>query len=318
MSNVLSIKELSIGFMIEKKPVLAVDGISLMVNEGEMVALVGESGCGKTLTASSILGLHPKTSIISSGEILINGNDMIGASSKEWNSVRGKDVSMIFQEPMTALNPLMKVGKQIAENAINVGISKAEAQKMTLEVLELVGLSDPNRVFSSYPHQLSGGMRQRIMIAMALINKPSLIVADEPTTALDVTIQAQILELIKEMNKKTNTAVMLITHDLGVVKSMCDRAYVMYAGRIVESGRVESLIKSPKHPYTKALLNSIPSFEKRGQTLETIKGIVPPLGKRKMEGCLYCDRCSEKMPICETARPTIKNIEDREIACHLF
>ena len=316
--TVLKIDNLSICFDINEKKCHAIRDLNLTVNAGELVALVGESGCGKTLCASFSMGLGPQTASLEAGSILVNGQDMTQADDAAWNTIRGKDVSMIFQEPMTSLNPLMKVGRQIAENALNRGVPKAEAKNKALEMIRLAGLPDTNRIYNCYPHQLSGGQRQRIMICLALINQPKLLIADEPTTALDVTIQAQVLEIIREMCTKTGTAVLIITHDLGVVSHLCDRTYVMYAGSIVESGPTAQIIQHPKHPYTKGLLACLPDISKKGQRLENIKHSVPPLEKRPEVGCIYANRCNECMDCCTQITPQRIAFGQREIACHKY
>ena len=249
---VLSIESLTVDFDLGKT-CHAVRDTSVCIEPGEMVALVGESGCGKTMTALSAIGLQPRNAKIPQGKILFDGSDLRGLNEEQWNQYRGRNIAMIFQEPMTALNPLMKVGRQIAENARIHGDSKEVAKKKALEVMRQVGLPDVERLYNEYPHRLSGGMRQRVMIAMALVNQPELLIADEPTTALDVTIQAQIMELIRDMNRKMGTAVLLISHDLGVIRQMCSRVYIMYAGRVVESGETQEVLAHPLHPYTKGL-----------------------------------------------------------------
>lgn len=316
--NVLAIENLTVSFDIDGKKCPAIKNLSLNVKSGELVALVGESGCGKTLCASFAMGLGPVTAKLDSGKIIINGQDMTNADSNMWNSIRGKDVAMIFQEPMTSLNPLMKVGYQIAENAVNRGVPKELAKEKALEMMRLAGLPDPSRLYNCYPHQLSGGQRQRIMICLALINRPKLLIADEPTTALDVTIQAQVLDIIKDMSRQTGTAVLIITHDLGVVSHLCDRTYVMYAGSIAESGDTKNLINSPKHPYTKGLLGCLPDISKKGQRLQNIKYSVPPLEKRPENGCIYANRCDECMECCTQITPQIVSLKDRQIACHKY
>ena len=277
----------------------AVKDVTLHVAPGEMVALVGESGCGKTLTALATLGLLPLGARVSRGKILLGGTELGSLDQDQWDRYRGKDLAMIFQEPMTALNPLMKVGRQVGEAARMHGAGKEEARRRALEAMAQVGLPDPERLYEEYPHQLSGGMRQRVMIAMALINRPRLLVADEPTTALDVTIQAQIMELLQQMNRELGTAVLLISHDLGVVRRLCSRVYLMYAGSLVEWGSTEEVLASPLHPYTKGLLDSIPSWEKRGTPLSSIPGAVPALEERRSQGCPFYDRCPRRREVCQ-------------------
>lgn len=296
---VLSVQGLTVEFPAGP----AVQELSLNVYPGELVALVGESGCGKTQTALSILGLQPETAKITAGTVLFQGNSLLHLTEEQKNELRGKEISMIFQEPMTALNPVMKVGRQIAEAAVIHGCPKREAKARALAMMEEVGLPDVERLYEEYPHRLSGGMRQRATIAMALINRPALLLADEPTTALDVTTQAQILELIKKMNRELQTAVLLISHDLEVIRRLCSRVFIMYAGRVVESGPVQAVLSNPGHPYTKGLLSSIPSLAKRGERLRPIPGVVPNLEERTRTGCPFFSRCERRQPKCETSLP---------------
>lgn len=295
---VLSLEGLTVEFARGGASYPAVKDVTLHVAPGEMVALVGESGCGKTLTALATLGLLPLGARVSRGKILLGGTELGSLAQDQWDRYRGKDLAMIFQEPMTALNPLMKVGRQVGEAARMHGAGKEEARRRALEAMAQVGLPDPERLYEEYPHQLSGGMRQRVMIAMALINRPRLLVADEPTTALDVTIQAQIMELLQQMNRELGTAVLLISHDLGVVRRLCSRVYLMYAGNLVEWGSTEEVLASPLHPYTKGLLDSIPSWEKRGTPLSSIPGAVPALEERRSQGCPFYDRCPRRREVC--------------------
>lgn len=295
---VLSLEGLTVEFARGGASYPAVKDVTLHVAPGEMVALVGESGCGKTLTALATLGLLPLGARVSRGKILLGGTELGSLAQDQWDRYRGKDLAMIFQEPMTALNPLMKVGRQVGEAARMHGAGKEEARRRALEAMAQVGLPDPERLYEEYPHQLSGGMRQRVMIAMALINRPRLLVADEPTTALDVTIQAQIMELLQQMNRELGTAVLLISHDLGVVRRLCSRVYLMYAGSLVEWGSTEEVLASPLHPYTKGLLDSIPSWEKRGTPLSSIPGAVPALEERRSQGCPFYDRCPRRREVC--------------------
>lgn len=296
---VLSLEGLTVEFARGGASYPAVKDVTLHVAPGEMVALVGESGCGKTLTALATLGLLPLGARVSRGKILLRGTELGSLDQDQWDRYRGKDLAMIFQEPMTALNPLMKVGRQVGEAARMHGAGKEEARRRALEAMAQVGLPDPERLYEEYPHQLSGGMRQRVMIAMALINRPRLLVADEPTTALDVTIQAQIMELLQQMNRELGTAVLLISHDLGVVRRLCSRVYLMYAGSLVEWGSTEEVLASPLHPYTKGLLDSIPSWEKRGTPLSSIPGAVPALEERRSQGCPFYDRCPRRREVCQ-------------------
>lgn len=295
----------------------AVDGISLSLKEKEIVTLVGESGCGKSITALSILRLLPKNAFVGGGEVLFNGKDLAKISKDEIRAVRGGSIGMIFQEPMTALNPVLCVGRQI-EEVLEVHepmLSKEQVRNRVTEMLAKVGISDPQARYHQYPHELSGGLRQRVMIAMALINHPKLLIADEPTTALDVTIQAQILKLLKSLQKEFNLGVLLITHDLGIVSEFADRVSVMYAGKIVEEGIAKEVLKKPLHPYTKALIRSIPrkrfSSEDR---LQGIPGIVPGLGNRP-DGCLFRTRCEIAVDHCKEAEPQLEEKGGRSARC---
>ncbi len=316
--SVLEIRDLCMDIKSDNNYYPVINHISLHVDEGEMVALVGESGCGKTMTAMASIGLNPADSKITSGTMESNGCNLLELSEKEWEKRRGKETAMIFQEPMTALNPLIHIGKQIAENARTHGADAREARMMALKMMKMVGLPDVERLYHNYPCQLSGGMRQRVMIAMALINNPDLLIADEPTTALDVTIQAQIMELLGEMNEKTNTAVMLISHDLGVVRNMCSRIYVMYAGNIVESGTIDMVFDNPLHPYTAGLIHSVPDVSKKNTSLVSIPGVVPPLSERDYNACPFYDRCNKRMDICKCKPCSPVNLMGHEVACHLY
>lgn len=319
MSKVLDIQDLSLAFNINNKSVKAVNNVSLYVDKGEIVALVGESGCGKSLTALATVNLRSSNSKITNGKIIINNEDVFSYSQSVWNKKRGKDFSIIFQEPMTALDPLVKIGKQLKEAILihsDLTISKEEINKKIIKMLESVELRNPKLIFNSYPHQLSGGMRQRVLIALSLINNPSLLIADEPTTALDVTVQKQVLNILKEMNILKGLSILFISHDLGVVKDFCTRIYVMYAGMIVESGNVNDIIDNPQHPYTKGLINSIPSLKNKGSVLSTIKGRVPTLEKRDNFGCPFSARCSLSKPICYAKRPEKQEKGNRTLYCH--
>jgi oligopeptide/dipeptide ABC transporter ATP-binding protein len=319
VSPVLSISHLTLDFILDGKSCHAVNEVSFSIYPGEIVAVVGESGCGKTQLALTCLGLQPPSAVVRSGTIHFEEEELLSFSPSQWNAFRGTKLSMIFQEPMTALNPLVKVGKQIAENAMIHGLGRGQARILTMEMMEKVGLPDPLRLYSCYPHQLSGGMRQRIMIAMALINSPSLLIADEPTTALDVTIQNQIMELIKTLNRDLGTAVLLISHDLGVVRHTCTRLFVMYAGSVVESGPTAILMENPLHPYTKGLIASIPDITLKDKRLDSIPGMVPPLGQRKIGGCAFYNRCSKALPCCGYEEPPIcKMVDGQSVACHLY
>jgi peptide/nickel transport system ATP-binding protein/oligopeptide transport system ATP-binding protein len=299
----LEVRDLKTHFFTQDGTVKAVDGVSFTVDDGKTLGIVGESGCGKSITAMSILRLIGRPGRIVEGEIILDGRDLVKVSEDEIRDVRGHTISMIFQEPMTSLNPVFTCGDQIAETvSLHLKMGRREAMNRAIEMLRLVGIPDAKRRAGEYPHQLSGGMRQRVMIAMALSTNPALLIADEPTTALDVTIQAQILELMKEMRGRNRMAIMLITHDLGVVAEMADDVVVMYAGKVVEKAPANQVFEQPHHPYTKGLLNSIPRLGNRRQRLEVIKGVVPnPLNLPK--GCLFKRRCPYAMPVCDTAPP---------------
>jgi oligopeptide/dipeptide ABC transporter ATP-binding protein len=286
----LVVKNLQSYFFIRRGLIKAVDNVSFTIDQGETLALVGESGCGKSMTALSLLRLLPEPGRIVGGEIFLDGRDMLHLPDIEMRRIRGNDISMIFQEPMTSLNPVLKIGEQIAEVLrLHQGCSSAEALGKAEELLVQVGISDPSRRLRDYPHQLSGGQRQRIMIAIALACDPKLLIADEPTTALDVTIQAQIMDLLLELKQQRQMATLLITHDLGVVASNADKIAVMYAGQIVESGAVKQVFDNPLHPYTQGLINCIPKLGEH-KTLETIPGHLPDL-REQIDGCLFLDRC---------------------------
>ena len=306
--KILSIKDLVIHYETDEEVVEAVNKISLDIGKGEVLGLVGETGAGKTTTALGIMGLLPdKVGHVVQGSILMEGEDLLKKSNREMRAIRGKKISMIFQDPMTALNPVKTVGDQIAEVVLlHNKCSKAEALKRAQDMLAMVGIV-PER-YKDYPHQFSGGMKQRIVIAIALACEPDLLIADEPTTALDVTIQAQILDMMRKLQKEHGTSMILITHDLGVVAEMCDHCAVMYAGEIVEYGTTEQVFDHPKHPYTKALYKSIPSLDKDVERLEVIPGMVCDPSDLP-EHCSFCDRCTEKKPGCEKYDPWIVEVE---------
>ncbi|MED3563063.1 ABC transporter ATP-binding protein [Bacillus xiapuensis] len=287
----LQVKNLRTSFQIESDYFAAVDNVSLTVNENEVLAIVGESGCGKSALALSIMGLHPKERTKQEGNVNFKGKNLLSLQTSEMNKIRGKEIGMIFQDPLTALNPLMTCGKQIEESMIfHTNLSGLERHKKAIELLQKVGIPNPERTYKQYPHELSGGMRQRIVIAIAIACDPLLVIADEPTTALDVTIQAQIMDLLKELQRQTKAGIILITHDLGVVAEMANRVAVMYAGEIVEIADVNTLFRKPLHPYTRSLFNSIPSSATFKGRLHVIKGIVPPLQKLPRNGCRFKDR----------------------------
>ena len=308
----LEIRDLCTHFESERRIVKAVDGVSLSMEARQTVALVGESGCGKTVLALSIMRLLPiPPARIVSGEILLNGTNLLELSEEKMRTVRGRDISMIFQEPMTSLNPVFRVGEQIAEVLrLHQSMKKREAKLGSVEMLRQVGIPYPEKRINDYPHQLSGGMRQRVMIAIAMACNPRVMLADEPTTALDVTIQAQILDLIASLQQKTGTSVLLITHDLGVVAGTADFVFVMYAGRIVETASVGDIFHCPAHPYTVGLMNSVPGINSpvgRDVFLNAIPGIVPELFNLP-PGCRFQDRCPEALPICRLEEPELEEI----------
>ncbi len=302
MTHLLEVKDLRTQFPTRAGLVRAVDGVSFHVEEGELLGLVGESGCGKSITALSVMRLVSAPGRIVGGEILFAGENLLAASEERLREIRGDDIAMIFQDPMTSLNPVYTVGEQIAEALrLHRKLNRKQAREAAVEAMREVSIPDPGRRADDYPHQLSGGMRQRVMIAMALACDPRLLIADEPTTALDVTIQAQILELIDGLRRTRNLAVLLITHDLGVVAEVADRVAVMYTGRIVEQSPVEELFARPKHPYTEGLLRSVPKLTeagvKRAGRLSTIEGTVPK-PTNLPEGCHFAPRCPHRMPRC--------------------
>ncbi|WP_339324571.1 ABC transporter ATP-binding protein [Paenibacillus sp. FSL W8-0194] len=320
MKDLMKINHLSTHFNTENGTVKAVNDVSFRVREGETVCIVGESGCGKSVTAMSIMGLveEPGGKVVD-GQIEFEGRDLLKLSKNELRSLRGNEISMIFQEPMSSLNPVLKIGQQIMEPLlVHQKLSKKEARKRAIELIEKVGISRAEQIADSYPHELSGGMLQRIMIAIAISGNPKLLIADEPTTALDVTIQAQILDILRQFKEQNNMSIMLITHDLGVVAEMADYVIVMYAGKIVEEGEVVQLFQSPKHPYTQGLLKSKPIINQRTDELYSIPGQVPnPL--ELTESCYFHDRCQHCMDICRTKQPVLKEVgEQQKAACWLY
>jgi peptide/nickel transport system ATP-binding protein/oligopeptide transport system ATP-binding protein len=323
MAHLLEVKDLQTHFPTRAGLVRAVDGVSFHLDRGELLGLVGESGCGKSITALSVMRLIAAPGKIVNGEILFDGKDLLKLSDAEMRDMRGDDIAMIFQDPMTSLNPVFTVGEQIAEALrLHRKMSRSEARKATIEAMREVAIPDPARRLDDYPHQLSGGMRQRIMIAMALACNPKLLIADEPTTALDVTIQAQILELLNELRKQRELAVLLITHDLGVVAEVADRVAVMYTGRIVEQSPVDELFARPKHPYTEGLLRSVPKLTiddvTRKERLETIEGVVPSPTDLP-PGCHFAPRCVHRMPRCTEGRIPLYELDGGvQVRCVLY
>lgn len=321
MKKILQVKDLTVSFDTHAGEVQAVRGVSFDVNEGETLAIVGESGSGKSVTVQTIMKLLPTPPVrIKKGQILYDGQDIAKLTDREMRKLRGKEFSMIFQDPMTSLNPTMRIGKQISEGILeHTSLSSSKAKEKTIEMMKLVGIPSPNENMIRYPHTYSGGMRQRIMIAMGLATDPKILFADEPTTALDVTMQAQILELMNSLKNQLGTAIVLITHNLGVVAKMADRVAVMYAGKIIEMGSVEALFYNPKHPYTWGLLSSMPDIDQSdgSKELVAIPGTPPDLFKPPV-GCAFAARCTYCMPACLKCQPDYTEVEKGHIvSCHL-
>ncbi|KIL47398.1 ABC transporter ATP-binding protein [Jeotgalibacillus campisalis] len=317
----LEVKDLQTGFKIGKDYYNAVEKVSFKVDRSKIVGIVGESGCGKSVMSLSIMQLLPQgIGKVRGGEITFDGKNINKLSEREMNKIRGKDISMIFQEPMTALNPVFTIGYQLNEVLLNhENINKKEARQKSIALLKSVGIPRPEKIVDEYPHQLSGGMRQRVMISMAIACQPKLLIADEPTTALDVTVQAQILELLKDIQKVNNMSIIMITHDLGVVSEICDEVIVMYAGKIVERTDVVKLFEEPKHPYTQLLMGAIPKMDERKEVLDTIEGLVPSIKDMPQVGCRFANRCPKAMPECITVTPELLEDDvDHEVACLLY
>ena len=313
MEKLLEIKNLETAFRIKDDYFNAVDKVSLDLYKNEVLAIVGESGCGKSTLATTIMRLHNENLTKSTGEIIFNGKNILDLTEDEMNKIRTKDIGMIFQDPLSSLNPLHRIGKQIEEALIyHTELSAEERQKRVIELLTQVGIPNPERCAKQYPHELSGGMRQRVMIAMAMSCKPSVLIADEPTTALDVTIQAQILDLIKGLQAEMHAGIILITHDLGVVAEMADRVAVLYAGEVVEIGTAEQIFKNPKHPYTRSLLRSIPQLddEEADDELYVIQGMVPSLKTLDRQGCRFANRISWVKDEEHEHNPTLHEVEE--------
>jgi peptide/nickel transport system ATP-binding protein len=318
--KLLEVNNLEIKFRNHETEVVAVTGVSFDIHEGETVGLVGESGCGKSVTSLTIMGLLPNPpGRVSKGNIHFEGQDLLALSPSAMRDIRGNRISMIFQEPMTSLNPVFTIGKQLDEAILlHRNISKKEARAINVDMLRKVGIPRAESIAKEYPHQLSGGMRQRVMIAMALACQPKLLIADEPTTALDVTVQAQILDLMRRMRDETGTSILMITHDLGVVAEMCDRVLVMYAGQVVEEADVVTLFTEPKHPYTLGLLQSIPQLHKKVSRLPSIPGQVPALSKMP-QGCRFAPRCTHVMDKCLSQNPELISLKDgHKCRCWLY
>ncbi|MEH7275577.1 ABC transporter ATP-binding protein [Neobacillus vireti] len=319
MTKMLEVVDLKTHFYTDNGIIPSVDGVSFTIDKGETTAIVGESGCGKSVTSYSIMRLVDSPGKIAGGEIIFEGIDITKISEKEMRSIRGNDISMIFQEPLTSLNPVVKIGRQLDETLIlHQKLTKKEAKQRSIEMLNKVGIPRAEKIYGSYPHELSGGMRQRVMIAMALACNPKLLIADEPTTALDVTIQAQILKLMKALRDDFHTSILLITHDLGVVAEIADKVIVMYSGQVVEEADVFNLFDNPKHPYTKGLLNSTPHLDDEKDELDPIKGNVPSPASRP-SGCYFHPRCPHATAICRTESPELKKLgNSNKVRCWLY
>ena len=318
--KVLEIKDLCVDFRTTEGTVRAVNHLSYILHKGEKLGIVGESGSGKSVSSLGIMQLIPNPpGEITRGAIIYKGEDLVHTSEKIMQHIRGNEISMIFQEPMTSLNPIIKCGKQIAESlSLHRGMKKKEAMDEAIRMMRSVGIANPEVRAHEYPHQMSGGMRQRVMIAMALACQPQILIADEPTTALDVTIQAQILDLIRELNESMGTSVLFITHDLGVVSELCDTVIVMYTGHIVEKAPVRELFKDPKHPYTIGLMNAIPKITKDRPPLQTIDGVVPNPTER-IYGCTFWPRCPHATQKCKQEKPPIIKLSDEhQVSCFLY
>ncbi|MGM0714691.1 ABC transporter ATP-binding protein [Brevibacillus parabrevis] len=318
--NIIEVKHLQTQFTRDERKTVVLDNVSFHIKKGEVLGLVGESGCGKSVTSLSIMRLFKDTTgEITQGEIVYNGTNLLSMSENDMRQIRGKEISMIFQEPMTSLNPVMKIGEQLAEAIrLHLGYSDKLAREHAVSMLTKVGIPRPQEILAEYPHQLSGGMRQRIMIAMAMSCRPNLLIADEPTTALDVTIQAQILDVMKQLQADEHMSMLLITHDLGVVAEMCNRVVVMYAGRVVEEASVYDLFDEPKHPYTKGLIGSVPKIGQKRDRLDSVPGNVPTPNNMP-KGCKFAPRCKEAMSICWEQEPAIAGVgENRFCRCWLY
>lgn len=309
-SIVLDIQNLKSHFFTMKGEVPAVDGVSIQVPAGKIIGIVGESGCGKSMTAMSVMGLLRYPGRVVEGTILLEGRDITHLSRKELSRVRGNEISMIFQEPMTSLNPVYPVGRQVREAILlHQKMSKEEATKQVIDIFRAVGIPEPEKRYHSYPHQLSGGLRQRVMIGMAMVCRPKVMIADEPTTALDVTIEAQILRLMKKLCKEQGTSIILITHNMGVVAEVCDYVYVMYAGKVMEQAETFELFENTRHPYTQGLLKSIPRLDEKPDRLYTIEGVVPNL-LHLSKGCSFCTRCGQAVERCSLEKPRLYETGD--------
>lgn len=314
--KILDVRDLSIDIRHDQNTYAVVEGISFHLNKGEILGIVGESGCGKTVTVMTMVGLEPEMIVPSGGTAMFHGIDLLHCSEAQRQEINGKDISVIYQEPMTSLNPLQKVGRQIGESLrLHTDLDEKEIRKRVIRMLKAVELRDPEKTADSYPHQLSGGMRQRVMMAMAGICHPQILVCDEPTTALDVTTQAEILELLREWNRKQGTSVIFISHDLAVINRICDRVMVMYAGKIAEIGKTEEILQTPAHPYTQGLLASIPTMGQKGRELHCIPGRVPAVTEKR-ESCPFAPRCTRAGEDCRHGQiPAVRLSDTHEVHC---
>lgn len=319
MSNILEIKNLTVSFASDglRDRAVAVNGVDIDIPAGKTVGLVGESGCGKSVTSLSVMGLLADNGRVDSGEAIFGGKDLLKLPDKQLREIRGNRISMIFQEPMTSLNPVLTVGRQVDEALrLHSGLDKAAARKRTIEIFEKVGIPEPERRYGCYPHQLSGGLRQRVMIGMAMVLQPDLLIADEPTTALDVSIEAQILRLMRDLQKDSGMSILMITHNLGVVAEICDWVYVMYAGEVVEKADVFTLFRACAHPYTRGLMASLPRMTPKGQRLYNIMGTVPNLRAMPV-GCRFSPRCEFATERCRSEKPPLTDLGDGHL-CRCF
>ena len=319
MKKILEVKDLTVAFNTVNGDKNAVNHISFDLFEKDFVGLVGESGCGKTVATQTILGIQSKDAIIKSGSSKLRDIEVLGLSDKDWKKYRSRNIATVFQEPGSALNPLMKVGAQIEEVLkIHYDFDKKKRQDLVYQTMKNVGLRDVEDLYNKYPHELSGGMQQRIVICMALIANPNVLIADEPTTALDAKVQAQIIDLFKDLGHIYKGAILFISHDLNLIDRICKKVMIMYAGRLVEKGDTRDVIDKPLHPYTKALLKAVPNYKKRGEALYNIKGHVPDLKNRPNEGCPFADRCDYTMDICKKTYPAAYIKDNHEVHCHLY
>ncbi|MDO5047612.1 MAG: ABC transporter ATP-binding protein [Anaerococcus sp.] len=319
MKKLLEVKDLTVAFPTENGEKNAVSHISFDLNEKDFVGLVGESGSGKTVATQTILGIESSEALVKSGSCKLNGIEVLGLSDKEWSKYRARNIATVFQEPASALNPLIKVGKQIEEVLkIHYDFSREKREEIVLETMRKCGLKDVEKLYKKYPHELSGGMQQRIVIAMSLVANPNVLIADEPTTALDAKVQAQIIDLFKDISRIYKGAIVFISHDLNLIETISKKVMIMYAGRIVERGFTKEVISDPLHPYTKALLKAVPNYKKRGEALYNIRGHVKALKNRSNDGCPFYDRCDYAMDICKKVYPKDYNKDGHLVNCHLY